>query len=76
MVQLGEGEGFVAEALASILVAERAGRQNLEGDVAVQALIMGPEHQTHASGADLLENAVMAECFPNHREETLLGSAS
>jgi hypothetical protein len=40
-------------------VAQGSGRKYLDGYVAVEVLVVGTEDFTHASGADLFDNAVM-----------------
>ena len=61
VVELGERQRLAAEALPRHLVGQRAGRQQLERDVALQALVMGGVDDAHAARADLLEHAIMAQ---------------
>jgi hypothetical protein len=58
MVEPRQSEGFFAKAFAA-LFSQGARREDFEGDIAVQALVMGTVHHTHAAGPDLLKDAVM-----------------
>ena len=49
------------------VVAERLGRQYLYAYVAVEVFIAGAIDFTHATTADLLHNAVVAECLAAER---------
>jgi hypothetical protein len=66
MVQASEGQSFSAKLLLSSLIGERAGRQNLYGDVAVELLIMRAIDDSHASGADFFLDPVMRQPLANH----------
>ncbi len=66
MVQLGEGQSFLAEALAGGFVGEGIGRQDLQGDIPVQMLIPGAVHFAHPAATQLLDNAIPGDCLANH----------
>jgi hypothetical protein len=66
MVQASEGQSFPAKPLLGSLVGERSGRQNLDGDVAVELLIMRAIDDSHASGADFFVDPVVRQPIPNH----------
>ena len=69
VVELGQGEGFLAKTLAGSLVRQGAGRQDFYGNVAFQLLIMGKKDHSHPARADLLHDAVVAEILPEHVPE-------
>jgi hypothetical protein len=54
MIQLGERQGFFAEAPARRLVGKRSYRQDPESHVAFEMLIVGAMEFAHAARADLL----------------------
>jgi hypothetical protein len=58
MVQRGRGSRFLLEALQPITVARERRRQNLDGDVAVEARIAGAIHLAHSAGADGVEDLI------------------
>ena len=66
MVQASEGQSFSAKLLLSSLIGERSGRQNLDGDVAVELLIMRAIDDSHASGADFFLDPVVRQLLANH----------
>jgi hypothetical protein len=66
MVELGESHGFPAEALSHLFIGERPGGQNFDGDISFQAFISGPIDNTHTSGADFFDDAIMSESLTYH----------
>ena len=68
MIHFRQCEGFFAEALAGGFVGQRARRQNLQGHVAVELLVVGAIHHTHPAFTDFPNDAVVAECEANHGE--------
>ena len=69
VVELGQGEGFLAKTLAGSLVRQGAGRQDFYGNIAFQLLVMRQKDHSHPARADLLHDAVVAEIFPEHVPE-------
>src|SRR5262245_47782938 len=67
MVEPGEGERLLAEALANRLVGEHSRGKNLEGDVALQALVTGEIDLSHSPRADTLEDPIMGQGLSNQR---------
>ena len=61
MVQLGKSQRFIAEMPACGWVAQRAGRKNFDGDIPGQMFVVGAIHFSHAAGADLLGDTVVAQ---------------
>src|SRR6266478_6822470 len=70
MVQLGQRQGLIAEVSAGGIVAEGPRRQNLERHITLKLLIAGAIDHAHSTGANLFQDAVMAECLANHAEGT------
>ena len=66
MIQLGESQSFLAEALASGFVSKGIGRQDLHGHVAVQPLVVGAIHLAHAAATQLCLNTEMTKRFADH----------
>jgi len=50
------------KALASRLSHHGSRRKDFQRDVAIEALVMRAKDNTHPSGTDLFQNAVMGEC--------------
>ena len=71
MIEPGEGQRFLAEALAGPFVREAARRQDFQGDLALETLIARPINHAHPAGAGLLENTVVRECPAFHRPGSL-----
>jgi hypothetical protein len=69
MVQLREGECFLAEPLARRLIRQCACGQDLNSDVTLQALVAGTVNNTHAASPDLFEDTVMREHLPDHLDD-------
>src|SRR5260370_33035253 len=65
MVQASEGQSFPAKPLLSSLVGEGWGRQNLDGDVAVELLIMRAIDDSQASSVDFFLDPVVRQPLPN-----------
>ena len=61
VVQAGDGAGFALEALAKFRVGGQVGRQNLDGDGAVEARVFRAIDLAHAAGADERQDLVGAE---------------
>ena len=66
MIESGERESFSAKTAASRFIGQHARRQDLDGDLAFEALVVGKINNSHASGADLLTDAIMAYGFADH----------
>ena len=66
MIELGKGQRFLAEALSHRGIGKAPGRQDLDGDIALQPHIAGAIDVAHASGADLLQNGVVPEALADH----------
>ena len=64
MVELGQGESFLAKSLAGSFVGQGAGGQDLYGNLAFQLLVMRKKYDSHPSRADLFLDAVATEIFP------------
>ena len=60
MIQFRERESFGAESLSRGFVGEEPGRKNLQGDVAVELLVVGAIDFTHPACADFFDNAIMS----------------
>jgi hypothetical protein len=60
--------GFFAEAPACRVIRKGARGQHFQSNVTVQALVVRAIDHTHAAGAYLLENPVVAENFVNHAD--------
>jgi len=64
VIQLGKGEGFLTEALAGGIVRGTGCREDLDGNVAFQAGIVGAVDFTHPPRTELYEDAVLAKGLP------------
>ena len=64
--EAGEGVGLLAEAGAGGLVGEGALGEDLQGDVAVELVVMGAVDLAHAPGAEALDDAVVGERAADH----------
>lgn len=71
MIQLRECQGFLAKAFAGRFIAQRAGGQHLDRHIAPQVLIPGTVDHTHPPFANLLEERIVPEPFPNHGKRVL-----
>src|SRR5229473_127470 len=70
MIQFRQREGFFAEALASGPVSQCARRQNLQGYVAVELLIVCAINFAHPTFADFFDDAAVAQPLANHGRQT------
>jgi hypothetical protein len=61
VMELGGGEGFVAEALKLARVEDRSERKDLERDAAAQRDLLGFVDDAHTAAADLAQDAEVAE---------------
>lgn len=59
MIELGEREGFFAEKLTSMVVESGAVADDLDGNFAVEVLVASAVDNTHAAGANFLDDEVM-----------------
>ena len=59
--QAGDRPGFTLEPLAALGIRRQRGRQNLDGDVAIQPRVAGPIDLSHATGAERPEDLEGAE---------------
>jgi hypothetical protein len=71
MVEGGGGAGLAQQARPGGVVAEVAGGENLNGDVAVKLLIVGAIDLAHPTRADALDDSIMAQLLANHRKAHL-----
>ena len=67
MIQLGKSAGFVVETVTCGFIGESSGRENLDGDIAVEAGIVGEVNNSHSAAADSLKDSVMAEIGTDER---------
>lgn len=63
MIELRAGEGLLAEPAAGGRVGQRAGVEQLDGDVALEAGIVGPVDHTHPACPDLFDKLIGPEPF-------------
>jgi hypothetical protein len=68
VAQAREDHRLLAEAPPRLVVGQRTGGQDLEGDVPAQLLVPGPVHLAHAPGAEALLDAVVGEPPPDHAD--------
>ena len=68
VVQPGQRLRFTPEPPPCRVVAERAGRQHFEGDVAIEVLVAGAVDLAHPTGAELGGDSVVSEGLANHGE--------
>jgi hypothetical protein len=61
MIEAGESERLVTQAVARGLVGQRLGGEDLDRDLAVEVLVARAEDLAHAAGADLLLQTIVAE---------------
>src|SRR3954451_6634049 len=67
MIEACQRDRLLAEASAAGLVRKSSRRQDLDGHIAFQLLVVGEENHAHAASADLLADAVMSEGLADHR---------
>ena len=65
--QLGDGPRFTVEPFAELRTGGECGRQDLDGDGAIEPRVTGFEHLAHATGADRREDLVGAEAWAGGR---------
>ena len=65
MAEPGHRDGFGAEAARDLGVVQ-FGVENLDGDFAVEGLVDGSVHRTHAAASDAVQHTVFADVLPNH----------
>ena len=63
VVQFGECHRFFVQKLSRLILEEGSLVENLDGNFAVEVLVLGAIHFAHATGTDFFENAVVAECL-------------
>ena len=61
MVQPRQYAGLPAETLSGFLIRENSGRKDFYGHVAVELLVASTKHDTHATFAYLLEEAIVTQ---------------
>jgi hypothetical protein len=66
VIQSRSGLGLLHEAALAVRIGHLFGRQEFDGDEAVQARVPRFVHHTHATLADLFEQLVVAECPVRH----------
>jgi hypothetical protein len=71
MIQPGQGERFLTKPFAGSFVPQGVGRENFDGDIAAQMLVVAAVHCPHAAFADFLDNSIMAEPSADHGERAL-----
>src|SRR5271166_6624841 len=69
MVQRRSGPGFAPEARQRVGVMGYVGRQELEGDEAAEAYVVGLVHYSHTAAAELFQDAVVRNGRTNHYVE-------
>ena len=72
MAQSGENLRFLAEPFPRALIVGGASREDLDGDITVEVLIMGAVYLAHSTRADFLNNIVVAKRAANHWNGTAL----
>jgi hypothetical protein len=68
MVEFRRGARFPQQPGSGGSVVKAGRRQNLDGDVPVKLLIVGPVNYTHTARAKLLDDAEVGECSADHGE--------
>jgi hypothetical protein len=71
VIQRGCRLGFAAEPAEGLSIIGEVRREKLQGDEAVQARVLRFVHDTHASTAELLDDAVMRDGPTDHWAEML-----
>jgi len=67
VVQQRSRLGLLDEAVLGRFVPDQLGRQELQGDDALELGVLGLVHDTHAAAADALQDAVMGDHVADHR---------
>ena len=65
VVELGHRLGLALEAGEPLRVLRHLLGQHLDGHIPLEPLVLSPVHHAHSAGADLLDDAVVAECLTN-----------
>jgi hypothetical protein len=63
VIQFGECHSFSVQKLSRVFMEDGSLVENFNSDFAVEVFILGAIHLTHATGTDLFEDAVAAECL-------------
>src|SRR4029453_717370 len=66
MTERRDGLRLATETLETIRVGGELGRQNLEGDAAIQACVFGGVHLAHAAGPQPFEDPIVQQRAPKH----------
>ena len=66
MIQCGRRAGFALKALASLRILGQIFWQELEGHTSAQAEVFSLVHDSHATAAQLAQNAVMGDGLAQH----------
>ena len=67
VVQRGGGLRFLDEAAAALGIARAGAGENFDGDKPVEAGVLGLPDFAHASGAELFQELIVVDSFPDHR---------
>jgi len=59
VIEFGEGASFASETRRKFPVGGQILRQDLQGHIAIQPLVVGAIDSAHASGPDLFEDPIM-----------------
>ena len=63
MIQARKHQCFAPKTLARFFVGERVRSQNFQGNIAIEALVAGAVHHSHATSPDLLHDPVLTQDF-------------
>src|SRR5580704_14190194 len=74
MIERGQHLGFALESCESLRIASGKVRQNLDGDVAIQPLIVRPIDLAHPAGAERCDDLVGSE-LRSGRERHLIDTS-
>ena len=67
VTQPGQGHGLVSKPRPGFRVFKGRGRQDLDGDVAIEAVVERPVDDAHATGAEFLDDAVTPKGAADHQ---------
>src|SRR5581483_4820761 len=67
MIQGGRGPGFLLETVQVVRIVARGRPDQFQGNVAPKALIVCPIDFSHPAGTDLLQNPIVSDQPPDHR---------
>jgi hypothetical protein len=76
MIQRRRGTRFAPEALKALSVALRFFGKGFEGHESAEGGVLGFVNHTHPAAAELLQYAVVGNCFTNHLFEGTLPSSA